>query len=312
VAIGQGADVNLLKQMADWGGGRYYFTEDAFTVPRIFTKETLMAAKSSLIEEPFVPHVIEPDEAIRGISFDECPFLLGYVATKPKPTTKVSLVSDRGDPVLASWRVGLGRTVAFTSDVKSRWASDWITWNGFPKFWAQVARATMRRPSATGFETSIAIEKGKATLTIDAVDPAGRYMNGLVTKVTFIKPNSASAVVEGRQTAPGRYEVQLPVDAVGTYVARVVQSRGDELVLEATRGFAVPYRSEYLDVGCNEALLKRIAAASGGVYDPKPVDVFVPSDEPAKVRVRLWPYLLMAASLMFVLDVAIRRIDLGI
>ncbi|MBM4082721.1 MAG: VWA domain-containing protein, partial [Planctomycetes bacterium] len=226
VAIGQGADTNLLKQLADWSGGRYYFTEDAFAIPKIFTREAVMAAKSSLVEEPFMPHVVKPTEMTRGIRFDECPFLLGYVATKPKPTAEVSLISDRGEPVLAAWRVGLGKTAAFTSDVKARWASDWVTWREFPKFWAQVARSTMRKPTAAGFETSIAVEKGKARLTIDAVDPAGRYMNGLTTKVTVIKPGGESAEGEGRQIAPGRYEAVMPVDAVGTYVVRVVQSQG--------------------------------------------------------------------------------------
>src|SRR5690606_41665183 len=41
----------------------------------------------------------------------------------------------------------LGRTAAFASDAKPRWAHRWIGWDGFPKFWSQVARDLMRQRS---------------------------------------------------------------------------------------------------------------------------------------------------------------------
>ena len=61
-------------------------------------------------------------------------------------------ISDLGEPILARWRHGAGWSVAWTSDVKNRWAVDWIRWNGYPKFWGQMVRTTMRRhcPSRRG------------------------------------------------------------------------------------------------------------------------------------------------------------------
>ena len=73
------------------------------------------------------------------------PFLLGYVMTRPKPTSEVILATESGEPLLAWWRYGLGMTTAFTSDAKSRWAAEWITWEGYSKFWTQVVRQTMRK-----------------------------------------------------------------------------------------------------------------------------------------------------------------------
>ena len=74
------------------------------------------------------------------VRLDEAPFLLGYVVTRPKATAEVILASEAGDPLLAWWRYGLGMTVAFTSDAKSRWAADWVTWKGFDKFWTNMFR----------------------------------------------------------------------------------------------------------------------------------------------------------------------------
>ena len=60
VAIGKDADVQLMVDVAKWGRGRFYYTEDSQTIPRIFTLETQLASKASLIEQPFKPQLTAP------------------------------------------------------------------------------------------------------------------------------------------------------------------------------------------------------------------------------------------------------------
>ena len=57
VALGteQDKDTAFLRQLAAQGGGRFYLTADAATLPRLFTIETLRAAESSLREDAFLP-----------------------------------------------------------------------------------------------------------------------------------------------------------------------------------------------------------------------------------------------------------------
>ena len=160
VGIGSGADMNLLGNLANWGGGRDYFTQDPYSIPQIFAKETVTASKSAIIDEPFIPQRIKPTQVLSGIDLELAPFLLGYVATQPRPTAEVFLVSDRGDPLLASWQYGLGKSVAFTSDAKARWASDWLDWGGYGKFWTQLVRDTMRKATLSNFQAEIKKEKG--------------------------------------------------------------------------------------------------------------------------------------------------------
>ncbi|MDD9973862.1 MAG: VWA domain-containing protein, partial [Candidatus Poribacteria bacterium] len=155
VGIGSGADMNLLGNLANWGGGRDYFTQDPYSIPQIFAKETVTASKSAIIDEPFIPQRIKPTQVLSGIDLELAPFLLGYVATQPRPTAEVFLVSDRGDPLLASWQYGLGKSVAFTSDAKARWASDWLDWGGYGKFWTQLVRDTMRKATLSNFQAEI-------------------------------------------------------------------------------------------------------------------------------------------------------------
>src|SRR5207245_2157350 len=61
VAIGKDADVQLMVDIAKWGRGRFYYTEDSQTIPRIFTLETQLASKASLIEQPFKPQLTSPN-----------------------------------------------------------------------------------------------------------------------------------------------------------------------------------------------------------------------------------------------------------
>ncbi len=124
-------------------------------MPQIFAKETVTASKSAIDEQPFVPQTIRATHALKDIDLDSAPFLLGYVMTRPKPTSEVILATEKGDPLLAWWRYGLGMTAAFTSDAKSRWAAEWLTWPGYGKFWTQVVRQTMRKNDTRGIQVAM-------------------------------------------------------------------------------------------------------------------------------------------------------------
>ncbi|MEM9646673.1 MAG: VWA domain-containing protein, partial [Planctomycetota bacterium] len=67
VAVGDGADTDLLEQIARVGKGRYYFTTDPAQVPQIFAKETVTASKSAIDEQPFIPQVIRATHALADL-----------------------------------------------------------------------------------------------------------------------------------------------------------------------------------------------------------------------------------------------------
>lgn len=320
VAVGEGADTMLLEDMARWGRGRYYFTADPYDIPQIFTKETMTASRSSLVEEPFLPQVFHPHQVIRSIDWESAPFLFGYVVTAPKPTSEVALVTERGEPLLAMWRYGLGKSVAFTSDAKSRWAADWIGWPGYGTFWAQIIREIMRTSTSAGNETQITLSDDKGHVTIDTTDGSGRFVNGLKTSVQVVDPALEVSSVALEQTAPGRYEGTFPAAQTGSYLLRINQSvesngpneNGTATVAEYTRGISLSYRPEYRRLGTNEAFLKTIAEVTDGEFNAPASALFeVAPEERVTVRKALWPWLVTAALLLFVVDVALRRLDLS-
>src|SRR5690606_2525964 len=166
----QGADRGLLDQIATEGDGRLYMVEDIGALPKIFMKETQEAQKSQLVEDLIHVRVAKRVEAIEGTNVENAPPLHGYVSTKPKPTSETILISDTGEPILARWRYGAGTSVAWTSDVKNRWSVDWIRWGGYPKFWAQVVRSSMRRKVYDSYDLYAKVADGRAQVVVDAID----------------------------------------------------------------------------------------------------------------------------------------------
>ncbi|MBA3463636.1 MAG: VWA domain-containing protein, partial [Deltaproteobacteria bacterium] len=213
-AVGvQGADRNLLSMIADAGDGRLYMVEDIGALPKIFMKETQEAQKSQLVEDDVHVRIAKRVEAIEGTNVEAAPTLKGYVTTKPKPTAETILISDLGEPILARWRHGAGTTVAWTSDVKNRWGVNWIRWGGYPKFWAQVVRTSMRRKTYDSYDLSAKVSDGRALVTVDAIDTGDKFVNELETKLEVIDPatNKTTQTVAMEQTAAGRYTADFRI-----------------------------------------------------------------------------------------------------
>jgi uncharacterized membrane protein len=211
VGVGDGADRTLLQMIAERGNGRFYFTEEATSIPKIFTKETTQVARSALVEEPVRVRPVKLASVLAGIDWGSAPALRGYVSTKPKPLSETLLVSTYGEPILAIWRLGLGKTAAFTSDVKNRWAVAWLSWPGYGQFWAQLVREVMRHRIQRSFEMKAAVEHGAVRVTVDAIDRADRFINGLESTLTVLDPRRPGhkQVVGRKQVEAGRSEADF-------------------------------------------------------------------------------------------------------
>jgi Ca-activated chloride channel family protein len=312
IAVGSDADRALCKLIADLGGGRSYFTADAYNIPKIFTKETTTVTRSAVVDLPFRPRVVKPAEALKGLDFASGPYLLGYVATKAKPEAELLLVSDYGEPLLARWRYGLGKAVAWTSDIKNRWAQEWLTWSGYPRFWSQLVRDVMKRKLHETFDLRARVFNGRAHVVVDAVSKSELFVNGLESTLTVTDPNKKKRTLPLRQLAPGRYEAEFPVEGFGAYVLEASHRLEGKLVAKSHGGFANPFPLEYLSVGINRALLERAAAQAHGRFGPTPEEPFrTEGEELVARREELWPFFLYLAIGIFLLDVFFRRVRLG-
>jgi Ca-activated chloride channel family protein len=306
VAVGNGADRELLANIATWGKGRTYYLEDPTNVPQIFTEETELATGKTLREEAFKPVVIKNVEAFKGIDFNAAPNLLGYVATKAKDTSEVLLESRRKDPILARWQYGLGKTVAFTSDLKDRWAADWLKWSGYPKFWSQLVRETMRRRDNNEFDFRVVRDGDEAKITINAVQKDGQFRNKLDSMIRVVAPDQSVSDVIVHQVGPGSYEAKFPLVKKGSYLFRAICEEG----AGSSRVLSYSYPDEYHFYPANTDLLRSISDETNGRFQPRAEEIFDAKGETASLPAPLWPYLAAAALALYLGDVLLRRIRL--
>jgi len=307
VALGMETDrdTSFLRQLAERGNGRFYLTSDATTLPQIFSTETMKVAQSSLVEEPFQPVAARSHPIISGIDWAQAPLLLGYNSTKPKPTADLLLLTERGEPLLASWRYGLGQAAAFTSDAKARWGAEWLTWPGFGKFWAQVVRGLMRKTDRASFAVTTRERVDNLEIQIEAVKPDGSFRNQLPISVNSLQGDGTSHTTKAHQDAPGSYSAKLPLAAEGTTIFSM--SSPDLPDAGTTFGYTRSYPREFLRSETNEPLLRRLAELGRGMFNPRPAAIWTPASTPTPQRKDFTDYFLIAALTLIPLDIWLRR-----
>jgi uncharacterized membrane protein len=309
VAIGKDADVPLMVDVAKWGRGRFYYTEDDSTIPRIFTLETQLASKASLVEQPFKATVAGPThEAIQEIDWKNAPPLGGYVATSMKSNADLVLMTHQEDPLLATWRYGLGRSVAFTSDAKAKWGVLWVRWGGFNKFWSQVTRWALRTGTRSDTVATVSRTDNVGEVLVDAIDPKGEFINFLDSQVGVVSPDKTRTVIDLEQIGPGRYRGRFPAGQEGVYLVGMAQRRADQMVGSQLAGLVVPYGQEFRDLGVDETFLRELSEITGGGILSEPKDTFLQNRHKSRLSVDIWPWLVGMVAVLLIPEVALRRI----
>lgn len=322
VGLGSGIDEVLLHMIADGGGGRLYKVADPQSLPRVFTRETEMVSRNAAVEEYFQPKVVAPADFLRGIDMNSAPFLHGYVATKMKPPpAQQILASEVAEPILARWHVGLGWSLAWTSDVKNLWAVEWLRWPGYGQFWGQLVREHMRQKKRQQYDMRAEIDAatGHVKASIDAIGGDDRFQNGLDAKLTVTgpQPNGETRKMAMRQTAPGRYESDFPLDRFGSFLLHaslekgVDDGKGGQKSVQVAESFGHvtnPYPREYLALAPDLVTLSRTALVTGGRMDPNASQIFDPAGETIRYHQDLWSKFIGAALAVYLLDLLIRRV----
>jgi Mg-chelatase subunit ChlD/uncharacterized membrane protein len=301
-----------LPELAEKGGGRYYEAPTMQDVPQIFLQEVAEVAGSYIVEEPFYLLQTGTTPILRGLDPAALPGLQGYNSTTSQATAQTPLISLLMEPVLAQWQHGLGRSVAWTSDLKDQWAAEWVEWNRFNTFVAQLIGWTLPDPADEGLQVALRLDGTDVHLLANSVDKDGRPRDLLETEAKLVGPNLANHTVSLEQTGAGRYEGSTSVNEPGAYMIQIVQrDQTGHPVAQRLTGMVVPYSPEYRHSGQGNTLLRELARTTGGTILESPSAAFAPAQQPITQARPLRPLLLLLAALLFPADVAVRRLHLA-
>jgi len=306
VATGEGTG-EVLEKMAEAGGGRFYPGRDLLSIPDIIVSEVQFAARPIIQEGEFTPILAAVDPLVDGLR--ATPPLLGYLATTEKPTARALLrIGEERDPLLATWQAGVGTAVAWTSDATSRWSSQWVPWEQYPTFWADVVKSTFPTVSDTGFGLSASVTGDEVVVEVGSQATIPEDVTG--TAIVTL-PDGTKVEVDLQRSSLDTFTATVPAGMEGVYAVTVRLQRGDTDVYRDATSAIRAYSPEYAIGQGDLSLIERVAAAGGGVVDPAPETVYDPAGlEPGRSSRELWPWLALLALLLLVTDVGLRRLRL--
>ena len=306
VAVGSGCNEQLLRDLASQGNGRIFFSDDTTDLPRIFAQEVFLASNTYIVEEVFTPEVTSNDKIIRDVVKDGMPQLYGYVATMKKERSIDLLESFQHDPILSYWQYGLGKTVAWTSDVNGEWTAEYSGWDNTPLLWHNIIKLVSEDNGMEGTYANVEQNGNKATITYTTEEYSA---DTKVIAIVYDEEGNPKEV-ELDPKKPGVYEAQVDTKDTGIYTINVQQKDKGEIVSSINTAAIMQYSLEYRFYPEN-TLLDEFAASTGGIFIENPDEVFKYSPEFVKARFNLWIPLLIIAALLFLYDIAVRRFHLS-
>ncbi len=301
LGTGEGPGTTL-QRMADVGGGRFYPGTDLESVPEIFVEETLTVARNLATEGSFFPALRSASATTEVLT--STPPLFGYVLTKEKPTARVNLEIGQGDPLLASWQRGLGRVTAWTSDATARWSAGWVDWEGFVSFWGTAVREVL--PAGRERAPEVFVEDGNVRI----LAPAGG-MGDAATAVARVRtPDGETRAIPMVRTAADTFTAEAPAIAPGAYWVAVTMEDGSGGTITSGSGAVSSYEQEFAFRAPDPSLGGDLASITAGRLDPAVQAIFDPAPALGRIERPLWPLLTLLGLVIFLIDVALRRLVL--
>lgn len=307
VSVGEDADTGLLGKLAEMGKGRAYHTDKYTDIPRIFAKEVLLSTGTYIINEEFQPKVASNHEILSGVLVDNSmPTLRGYVGTSIKDKAIEILSSNHDEPILAANQYGLGKTVSWTSDINGQWSSNFLTWNKGAQLIKNAIYWTIPDLS----------DEGKVSITQSGNEAVVEFYSDSVKDGSKIKgvynsEKGESGEVELTQEEPGKFVGRVKLNELGFYTFNIREDNNGEVLNNYNGAFSLQYSEEY-KFNKNKNKLDTLVNETKGSFINKPKDVFKGELKSNYKPVNLTIPALVAAILLFLLDVAYRRLNLDL
>jgi uncharacterized membrane protein len=311
-----------MEAMAKLTKGRAYgpIEKNPNQLPQIFIKEATVVRRSLVLTDAkgiatkYIPSV---SDVAKGLEYGTPP-VTGLVLTSKKPNPQVDMpltAGANGDPLLAYWQAGLGKSVAYTSDAHTDWAAQWVSSQLYDKFWAQVVRSVSRPPMSNELEATMTMEGNKAKIVVEALNRDASFLNFMNVSASVVGPDASKPEqVRLVQTGPGRYEAEIDANDPGAYVS-VINYRGAKGGQQGMTlaGTVVNTSPELRELKSNDSLLFQVAERTGGrvlpPFDPATADLFTREGlSPTASPLPIWDILIPMLLALMITDVAIRRI----
>ena len=298
-------------------GGRFFKVDDPNKLPAIFIREARRISRSLIQEGVSVTPSMQ-----RGLvggpldGLSALPPVRGWVLTGARGGTAslgsgVDTGEDEPDPLVAWWSAGAGRSVAITTDAGRVWANDWVNWPEYDRFWEQLARWAMRPGQSREIALRTDRKGERAVVEIETIDdnPTGLLRR---FEAVAVGPQGQRMPLKLRQVGPRRWRGEFPLRDEGSWLVSVAGRRPGEASIDRVLGaIDMPYPEEFRALRDNVTALERAARRTSGRVLNGTESLFTRDGLAFReARLPVWDIALILSALVFLLDVAVRRLAL--
>ncbi|GEM_PF-2453649 len=308
IAVGFDTSPTILNYISGTTGGNIINVQDESKLPQIIYTEALKAiAGSYLNNRTFYPEVEYRSNILSGIQ--ALPTFDGYVKTEEKSLANTVLVTDEDDPLLAEWQYGLGRVVAYTSDLNGKWSSKLLASDeGVKLIKNMISFILPSTDTEEGGALSIT-RSGDTGIILFAADESGADMK---TEATVISPSGKQQTIAMAPSGISSYECSFKLTEEGSYVAIVTQKDANGNTTVSKEGaMSVRYSDEYDMFAKDLGYVKALCEEVGGSADFDNLDdIMKIKITGADSRTSLATAFLIIAIILIMLDIALRRLGI--
>jgi hypothetical protein len=166
------------------------------------------------------------------------------------------------------------------------------------------------RATENALNAQARIEGTQAIITAEATQNGQPATNASIS-ATVIGDDGASEPAALQQVGPGQFQITLPSPQRGSYLVQLSAQANGQAIGQQLVGLVVPYSPEYRQGQSNPALLDAVASTTGGARIKEPAAAFEHDLATVRRAQEISLPLLLLATLLLPLDIAVRRLSLG-
>ncbi|PIN81634.1 hypothetical protein COV11_01520, partial [Candidatus Woesearchaeota archaeon CG10_big_fil_rev_8_21_14_0_10_30_7] len=272
------ADLEMMR-LAELTNGVYFKADEVSRLKILFGDLEEDKTKTPTLTVLNSNHFITQD--LQDISAS----IHGFADVVPKTTARLLVTTNKGDPILATWRVGLGRVGAYAIDDGSVWGGELMS--------KKNSKLLIR------------------SLNWAIGEPDRKREEGVITEDTRIgKPTTLT--IKSKQQPKSSDHTFYKIDDETYQTSVVPTSLGFQEVKLLDATFASNYPIEYQNVGLNAELTNLVGSTGGLMFEPTDIQGIYDHVKTRSKRIinstetLRWPFIL-AALIIFLIEIFIRR-----
>jgi hypothetical protein len=269
IALGNDCNEQLLGGISESTGGRMYVVTNNKELPQIFAQEIYFSQNEYLVDREGPVYITSSDDVISEVVSSGVPDIKAYVATTLKPRATGLLTTEDDYPLLSYWQYGLGKTVAWASDVTGNWSGNYYAWEKNTLLWNNLIQLVTKDTSADGSYATVNTQLSTATVQYHTDD----FNAGTTVSATITDDQGNTEEVTLLPRSPGEFSTDFDLTSEGVYSIAIKQYENGVATSGLSTAAIKKYSPEYI-FSPDNALLSESTRLTGGSEISSPSQVF--------------------------------------